>query len=46
MISSKNDSGLENNSNNQIKLLKSNFSKNKDDLIQENLDLLNYLLIY
>ena len=38
-----NDSGLENNSNNQIKLLKSNFSKNKDDLIQENLDLLKLL---
>ena len=38
-----NDSGLENNSNNEIKLLKSNFSKNKDDLIQENLDLLKLL---
>ena len=39
----KNDSGLENNSNDQIKLLKSNFSKNKDDLIQENLNLLKLL---
>ena len=37
------DSGLEKISNNQIKLLNSNFSKNKDDLIQENLDLLKLL---
>ncbi|MBO6961086.1 MAG: ATP-binding cassette domain-containing protein [Prochlorococcus marinus CUG1438] len=37
------DSGVDNISNNQIKLLNSNFSKNKDDFIQENLDLLKLL---